>query len=51
MLPSIVALLDGWVALSNPWESQEEFIAVNIYDYEMFNYFAFMTVTVDHAKR
>ena len=51
VLPSIVALLNGWVAPSDSWESQEEFTAVNIYSYEMFGCFAFTTVTVGHAKR
>ena len=37
--------------LLDPWESQEEFTAVNIYGYEMFGCFAFTTVTVSHAKR
>ena len=50
VLPSIVTPLDGQVALSDPWESQEEFIAVNIYSYKVFGCFAFITVTVGHAK-
>ena len=50
VLPSIVAPLNCQVASLDPWESQEEFIAVNIYGYEMFNCFAFETVTVNHGK-
>ena len=50
MLPSIVAPLNGWVALLDPWESQEELTAVDIYGYKVFGCFAFTTVTVGHAK-
>ena len=51
VLPSIVLPLNGWVALLDPWESQEEFKAINIYTYEVLGYFEFTTVTVGHAKR
>ena len=44
MMLSIVAPLDGWVALLDSWESQKEFKAVDIYGYEVFGCFAFMTV-------
>ena len=37
VLPSIVTPLNGWVAPLDPWESQEEFTAVNIYGYEVFD--------------
>ena len=51
VLSSIVTPLDGWVAPLDPWESQEEFTAVNIYSYEVFGCFAFTTVTVGHKER
>ena len=51
VLPSIVAPLNGQVAPLDPWEFQEEFTAVDIYGYEVFNCFAFTIVTIGHAKR
>ena len=50
VLPNIVTPFNGWVIPLDPWESQEEFTAINIYGYEMFGCFAFTTVTVGHAK-
>ena len=46
-----MAPLNGLVMPLDPWESQEEFTAVDIYSYKVFDCFAFTTVTVGHAKR
>ena len=51
VLPSIVASFNGWVTPLDPWESQEEITTVDIYGYEVFGCFAFITVIVGHAKR
>ena len=51
VLPSIVASLNSRVTPLDPWESQEEFTAVDIYSYKVFNCFAFTIVTIGHAKR